>query len=297
MKRILLRILAVLLAIISVLLIAYPFVSNYLMGLNQQSQIVAYENNVKDVTKQEKKAEYKKARQYNRKFRTNVVITDPFDPAYQLPEDVEYEQTLNFGDGIMGSLEIPSINVELPVYHGTSPDVLKKGVGHMQNTSLPVGGKSTHCVFTGHTGIPSSKLFTDLDRLKVGDIFYTHVLGDTRAYKIDSVYVIEPDDTDSLMVYPGKEYVSLITCTPYGINSHRLIVRGERVPYNQEEYSHEWEKNRDSGSIWMQEYKRALIFGIIILVSILFVFVIIRLLIVRVRKKKKEKALAENDVG
>lgn len=289
MKRVLVRFLAVLLGVASVLLIGYPFVSNYLMSLNHESQVVACEENVKQVTEEEKKHEYEKARQYNRKFLSNVVITDPFDPAYQLPEVVEYETTLNFGDGLMGSVEIPAINVNLPIYHGTSEEVLQKGIGHMQNTSLPVGGKSTHCVLTGHTGLPTAKLFTDLDQLEKGDIFYTRILGDVRAYKITKIYVIEPDDTESLIVYQGKDLVSLITCTPYGINSHRLIVRGKRVPYDEAEHNNQTEINRDKESTWMQEYKRALIAGAVILLTILFIFIIIRFIIVKRRKKKEKK--------
>jgi sortase A len=233
-KRIILRIFAVILAIASLLLIAYPFVSNYLMSLNQQSEIVAYEQKVNKITKEEKNEEYKKAMLYNQKFLTNVVITDPFDLDYQLPKDVEYESTLDFGNGVMGAVEIPAINVNLPIYHGTSHEVLQKGIGHMQNTSLPIGGESTHSVLTGHTGIPSAKLFTDLNRLEKGDMFYIHVLGEVRAYKIIKKYIINPNDTNSLKVYNGEDYVSLITCYPYGINSHRLLVRGHRIENTEE---------------------------------------------------------------
>lgn len=288
MKKILLRILATILVIISVCLICYPFISNYLMSLNQDSEILAYQEEVKNVDKSLKEDEYLKARRYNDSFFSKVVITDPFDPNFNLPKDEEYEKILNFGKyGIMGTLEIPTINVKLPIYHGTSEDVLARGVGHLQNTSLPIGGKGSHSVLTGHTGLSTARLFTDINQLEVGDLFFTNVLNDKRAYEVCKVYVIEPNDTDSLMVYPNKDYVSLITCTPYGINTHRLIVRGKRVPYNEEVYQELINSQKPIESTWMKEYRRALMTGGIILIVILIVFVCIRKILNKRRKKSE----------
>lgn len=149
----------------------------------------------------------------------------------------EYEQTIynNMLDplstGMMGYLEIPSIDVHLPIYHGVGEEVLQIGVGHIESSSLPVGGESSHCILSGHRGLPSSRLLTDLDQLKTGDVFYLHVLNQTLAYTVDDIRVVEPQDVESLGVEQGKDYCTLVTCTPYGINTHRLLVRGTRTAY------------------------------------------------------------------
>lgn len=135
------------------------------------------------------------------------------------------------GDGVMGYIQIPRIDVKLPIYHTTSEKVLQKGVGHLQGTSLPIGGKSTHAALSGHRGLPSSNLFTDLDLLEIGDIFYMEVLGNTSAYKIDQIKIVLPTETKDLEIVDGKDYVTLITCTPYSVNTHRLLVRGIRIDY------------------------------------------------------------------
>ncbi len=289
MKKVVIRILAVFFVIASIALICYPFISNYLMERQQESQIVTYNEEVKDVTAERKKAEYEKARQYNLGFSTKVIITDPFDPSFQLPLNIEYDNVLNYtGDGIMGTLEIPVINLELPIYHGTSEEVLLKGVGHLQNTSLPVGGKTSHSILTGHTGLSSAKLFTDLDQIKIGDMFYTNILNDTRAYKVCKIYVIEPDDTESLIVHENKDYISLLTCTPYGVNSHRLVVRGKHIEYNEEEHNKLVDNKPVVDSTWMKEYRRALLIGAEILSGILFVFIVFRIILVLVKKKRSE---------
>jgi sortase A len=146
-----------------------------------------------------------------------------------LDEDT-YNALLNIdGSGIMGYLEVPKIDVRLAIYHGTGEDALENGVGHLEDTSLPVGGSSTHCVLSGHRGLPSAKLFTDLDKLENGDLFYIYILGETLAYEVDQVLVVEPTQVDALKITPGQDYVTLLTCTPYGVNSHRLLVRGHRT--------------------------------------------------------------------
>ena len=135
---------------------------------------------------------------------------------------------------MMGYIRIPVIKVKLPIYHGTSEEVLEKGVGHMEQTSFPIGGESSHTVLSAHTGSPAAELFTNLDQLEEGDLFFLEVLGETLAYQIDQIKVVEPDDIDSLLIEPSKDYATLVTCTPYGINSHRLLVRGERTVYIEE---------------------------------------------------------------
>lgn len=294
MKKILLRLFGVLLIIISLSLICYPFISNYLMGLNQQSEISSYDGKVDDTDEKLLEEEYNKAVEYNKSLLGSVVVTDPFDPNYVPKLDYKYESMLTVGGDIMATIEIPSISLNLPVYHGTNSDILMKGAGHLPQTSLPVGGESTHAVITGHTAMPSAKLFTDLNILELGDKFYIHVLGKTLAYKVVKIYVIEPKDTNSLRVYEGKDYVTLITCTPYGINTHRLLVRGERVPYVENDEKSDEGISKASESTWMREYKKALLAGAVILCVILLVFFLIRRLLKR-RKLRKQNIQSETD--
>lgn len=171
-----------------------------------------------------------RAREYNQTLEGKGV-PDAF--AETTPEeDSDYLSQLSFSeDGVMGYLEIPAISVSLPIYHGTGTESLSKGAGHLQGSALPVGGKSTHCVISAHRGLPSAAMFTDLDQLKEGDHFYLSVLDQTLCYEVDDIRVVEPEETDSLNVVPGEDLVTLVTCTPYGINTQRLLVRGHRVDY------------------------------------------------------------------
>ena len=156
---------------------------------------------------------------------------------YQLREEKKYEELLNIhGTDIMGSLEIPKIQVELPIYHGTEDEVLSNGIGHLEGTSLPIGGENTHSVLTGHRGLPSSKLLVRLDEMKIGDLFFIHTYKEVMAYKVEDIMVVKPEDTAWMEIKGEKDLVSLVTCTPFGINSHRLIVTGHRVDYKEKEY-------------------------------------------------------------
>lgn len=294
MKKILLRSFGVFLIIVSLSLICYPFISNYLMGLNQQGDVISYDGKVDNTDEKLLEEEYNKAVEYNKSLLGSVVVTDPFDPNYVPKLDYKYESMLTVGGDIMATIEIPSISLNLPVYHGTNSDILMKGAGHLPQTSLPVGGESTHAVITGHTAMPSAKLFTDLNILELGDKFYIHVLGKTLAYKVVKIYVIEPKDTNSLRVYEGKDYVTLITCTPYGINTHRLLVRGERVPYVENDEKSDEGISKASESTWMREYKKALLAGAVILCVILLVFFLIRRLL-KHRKIRKQNIQSETD--
>ena len=179
--------------------------------------------------------EIKKAEEYNNELINTVILTDPFDySAYELMGE-KYVETLNVnGDGLIGFVEIPSINVNLPIYHGTSEEVLKKGAGHLENTSLPVGGPSTHSVISAHTAFPTKTFFDYLTDMNEGDVFYLKILNRTLKYKVDQIKVVLPDNVDDLYVEEGKDYCTLLTCTPYSINTHRLLVRGIRVPYEPE---------------------------------------------------------------
>ena len=177
-----------------------------------------------------KEGELEKARAYNSSL-SEAVFPDPFGTGGTLETAGEYEEILNVEKGMMGILEIPCIDVELPIYHGVGEEVLQKGVGHISQTAFPVGGAGNHTVLSTHRGLPDAKLFSDLDEVEPGDTFYIRILGDNLAYEVDQVEVVDPGDVSLLAPEEGEDYVTLLTCTPYGINSHRLLVRGSRVHY------------------------------------------------------------------
>ena len=207
-------------------LLLYPVVGTYLNERSFNDAVSHHEEAVRTLPDDERERMLAEARAYNDSLRGDPV-RDPFVPnsGYAVPGN--YDDVLDVdGTGLMGTVSIPSIGLALPVYHGTSDDVLAHGAGHIPQTSLPVGGAGTHAVLTGHTGLPTARLFTDLERLKEGDVFVIEVLGERRAYAVDDVRVVEPDDVSSIRVDGEREYVTLLTCTPYGVNSHRLLVRG-----------------------------------------------------------------------
>lgn len=251
-------------------LTVYPFVSNYLYEKEQEKIILDMDNTNLEVSSLE--TEREKAEAYNAYLlEENIILTDPFDPeAFAEKSEVPYEEILNpYGNGMMGYLEIPVIDLTLGIYHGTSPHVLEEGVGHLENSSLPIGGESTHSVLSAHTGLPDKKLFTDLVLLEKGDTFYIHVLDEILAYKVDNIEVVTPDDTESLHVVPGEDHVTLVTCTPYGVNSHRLLVRGIRIPYVPEEKAQAEESSFWTGSPWMRQYVMAIMGGILLVALLL----------------------------
>lgn len=211
---------------IGVASILYPSVGNLVATLTAGTAIANYDSEVKNMPKDTISDIFKHAEKFNSDLAGGVI-------------NKEYEKCLNRNDGVMCYLEIPTINVYLPVYYGTSDEVLEKGCGYLENTSLPVGGKSTHSVISGHTGLPNAQMLTDLDRVKLGDVFYIHVLNQILAYRIDDIHSVLPDETDRLGITRGEDYVTLLTCTPYGINDKRLLVRGTRIPYSPEEKTEE----------------------------------------------------------
>lgn len=216
---------------LSVLL--YPTISNYLYEKNSGRVITSYDEKAVQISESERQEMLEQARQYNEEMLGNIELLDPFSPVKR-EVDKRYQSLLNVdGNGMMGYIRIPKIQVELPIYHGTEEKVLQSGVGHFRGTSLPIGGESTHAVLTGHRGLPSKMLFTDLDELEQGDIFYICILGETLAYQVDQILTVLPEDTDALNIITGKDYVTLVTCTPYAVNTHRLLVRGTRIPYEE----------------------------------------------------------------
>lgn len=218
-------ILLVLLLLVGLSLLLYPYVSNYWNSLHQTRAIAAYAEAVAKLDKDQYTEILSAAQAYNASLlgRDN---TQPLDG----DRKEEYERLLDVsGLGIMGYIEIPCIDCSLPIYHGADESVLQVAVGHMEWSSLPVGGESTHCVLSGHRGLPSAKLFTNLDKLQTGDTFILRVLDETLTYEVDQILIVEPQETGSLRIEEGKDYCTLVTCTPYGINTHRLLVRGHRV--------------------------------------------------------------------
>jgi sortase A len=213
---------------LSVLL--YPWFAQHYAQQSMKQAASDYDQTVAGMKKEQLEAEYRKARAYNEAV-SGKVIQDPFIPGSGTVLPKEYSHTLNVdGTGLMATLSVPSLKLELPVYHGAGEDSLQRGVGHLPTTALPVGGLGTHCVLAGHRGLPTKALFTDLDKLKRGDQFTLNTLGHILAYEVDQISVVTPDDTSLLQPTRGRDYVTLLTCTPYAINSHRLLVRGHRVP-------------------------------------------------------------------
>lgn len=210
--------------------ITYPFISDAINQSKERSVIEASVVEVQNTDEATLAAEREKAVTYNQQLLDGrAVVTDPFDPDAERPTDEDYDNVLNLsGDGVMATINIPKIHVELPIYHTTDTDVLEHGVGHLEGTSVPIGGESTHCVLSGHTGLPSMKIFDNLDQLEVGDYFVISVLGEDHAYRVTSVEVVLPDETDSLVIEQGRDLCTLVTCTPYGVNTHRLLVHAER---------------------------------------------------------------------
>ena len=254
-------------------LLLYPFVANQWNNYRQKQLISGYEQVVSEKEAAEGidyDAERKKAEDYNEAL-LPCVLPDSFALAESSGVDPVYMNTLNIaGDEMMGSVEIPKINIKIPIYHTTEEDVLNKGAGHLEGSSLPVGGANTHAVISAHRGLPSASLFTDLDQMKAGDHFLLHVLDETLCYEVDKISVVKPEDTSALAVEDGQDLVTLLTCTPYGVNTERLLVRGHRVPYVEEEVKEE--KTVLSGSSLHTNYLLWVFVGLS--VTALFIFVL-----------------------
>ena len=215
----------VLLLLAGVSLLLYPSLSDYWNSMHQTRAIASYAETVSQLDTAQYDEMWKAAQDYNRSLaqrETAFALTDEQKAAYESLLDVS-------GLGVMGYIEIPGIDCSLPIYHGTEESVLQVAVGHLEWSSLPVGGEGTHCVLSGHRGIPSAKLFTNLDKLAVGDTFLLRVLDEVLTYEVDQILIVEPEQVDALGIVPGEDYCTLVTCTPYGINTHRLLVRGHRV--------------------------------------------------------------------
>lgn len=255
----------------SLVMMFYPWISNFVNQHQADITVDNYKKKEKSLSEEQKEEMWKKAQMYNADLAENQVeLTDPFvESKSAIKSGLIYNNLLNIDkSGMMCYLEIPCINVNLPVFHGTAASTLERGIGHLEGSSLPVGGKSTHAVLTGHTGLNNAKLFTDLTEVKEGDLFFLHTLGKDLAYRVIEIEVVLPEETQDLLIRKGKDLVTLITCTPYGVNSHRLFVTGIRTKYTPEEKENA-KDDRSKDSQWMNEYKKAAIIGLAIALAMI----------------------------
>ena len=281
------KIVIILIFLAGLSLLLYPFIANQWNNHRQKQLIGNYESVISDKEAAgniDYAAEMKKAEAYNDALLPSI-LSDSFAVADASTEtDSSYEDSLNIaGDGMMGIVEIPKIAIKLPIYHGTGDEVLQKAAGHLEGSSLPIGGESTHAVISAHRGLPSASLFTDLDQLEIGDHFLIHVLDETLCYEVDQILVVDPEDTSALAVEDGEDLVTLLTCTQYGVNTQRLMVRGHRVPYEEQAVADE--QTPLSGLSLHTNYLLWVVVGIVITgVFILILFI---------REKKLQKKAAK----
>lgn len=290
MKRKISGILFGLMFLLGFAILIYPTVSNQWNTYRQNQLISSYEELIGKMAEEDFTKEWEKANAFNDTIIHNNIFGDVFGENGDDIKNTEYWQILNVGnDGVMGYVSIPKINVKLSIYHGTADDVLQTGIGHLNGTKLPIGGESTHSVLAAHRGLPSARLFTDIDQLERGDMFYVHVLDETLAYQVDQILdMVDKDDNETLQkalqIEEGQDYVTLFTCTPYGVNSHRLLVRGTRVPYNGEEEIESTAAESMLKSI-QNDYMIYLILGL----SVTLLVILLMKFLIKPGKKKHKK--------
>lgn len=274
-------IIRLLVLVVAFAVLLYPTVSSYVNEKNGSKVVSNYDAESVRLSNAEKEKMLEDARAYNKEMLSNIDLIDPFSQG-EKSLDARYESLLNIdGSGMMGYIRIPKIKVEIPIYHGTSESVLQAGVGHFWGTSLPVGGESTHTVLTGHRGLPTKTLFTNMDKLVEGDVFYIKVLDETLAYKVDQILTVLPEETEALSIVPEQDYATLVTCTPYAINTHRLLVRGHRIPYKE---AVKIEKNTSTG-IELSFTTKVLI----VTLGIIFIGLVIAMLYSLYDKRRRKK--------
>ena len=290
MKKIAYRILIVVILLAGLSLLLYPFVANEWNTYRQERLISSYETTVSErdaAGEIDYTTEWEKARAYNDALLPSI-LPDSFAIAEASEEDEEYMSALNLaGDGIMGTVEIPKIGITLPIYHTTDEKVLEQAAGHLEGSSLPVGGESTHAVISAHRGLPSAALFTDLDRLAIGDHFLIHVLDETLCYEVDQILTVEPDETSALAVEDGEDLVTLLTCTPYGVNTHRLLVRGHRTAYEEDVVEAE------ETPLAMVSVHTSYLLWVCVGLAVTLIFIVILYLMDRRRRKARQKERKE----
>lgn len=283
------RLARLLVILLGIGILVYPSLSEYLSELNGSRATASYDDSVLQMEQAHLDDLLAQAQEYNRQLAQVSAGQVPQSDADGNPITPEsYWDLLNVDSaGMMGYIEIPKLSTTIPIYHGTSEAVLQVGIGHLQNTSLPVGGESTHAALSGHRGLPTRSLFTDLDKMEIGDRFYITILNETLCYTVDQILTVLPSEMETLAIEEGRDYVTLITCTPYGINSHRLLVRGVRTPYDPQQHQAEKE---DVLPLWQRmpmQYRHMLI-GAAVLVLVLFLRGLI-LLIFKFRKRRRQR--------
>lgn len=229
------KIIAVIMLITGIAFVLYPIIGNIVNVMKQNAVQDEYNAMVYQLNTETKTQLKEEAAEYNKKLakgQLDIISTDEDTIDKNYDDGSGYTAALNAGNDVLAIIKIPKIDIELPIYRGTNAETLEQGIGHLRNTSLPVGGESSHCVLTGHTGLPRSMLFTDLNKLEYGDMFYIQFIDEIHAYKVDQIKIVEPYDSSDLGIIDGKDYITLLTCYPYGINSHRLLVRGERTAFD-----------------------------------------------------------------
>ncbi len=262
--------------VVGVCVLLYPTFASWWNGQRQSRAVATYEQAVEQMPQTDYSELYEAAKAYNEKlYRMGSADTIP------RPDLIEgYEDALRVsGTSVMGYVTIDKINVNLPIYHGTSDSSLSAGAGHLEGTSLPIGGENTHCVISGHRGLPSARMFTDLDKLDIGDTFQLHVLGDTLAYEIDQIVTVLPTEIEELYIHKGEDLCTLMTCTPYGINTHRLLLRGHRIPYEEEE-------EETAATASSNGSNRIIIIIVIVAGAVILIFLLSQLLVTLAQKKK-----------
>ena len=275
---------------------SYPLVSSVINNIDSRNNVEEYTKTTKQMSSEETLEMFKRAEEYNQSLTNNVIITDPFDEKAYKKIGANYENALNVdGNGLIGYIDIPKINVYLPIYHGTTDKILAKGAGHLQNTSLPVGGESTHSVISAHTAYPGETFFDYLTDMQEGDEFYVHVLDRVLKYEVDSIKVVLPEETDDLRVIRGEDHVTLLTCTPYSINTHRLLVRGKRVAYDDSKYITTGASAASFGGdgIFFLGYK--IPYPVAALIVVGFVALVVIIVIISLRRSKKKKRYTDNN--
>ena len=285
------KLIRIVIVLIGIGILVYPSLSEFLMERNSSRAIAVYDDTVSKMQAEKINALFEEAESYNKRLAVSTGYEKPPVNAEGKPITPEsYHSILNLeNNGMMGYITIPKINETIRIFHGTEEAVLQVGAGHLESTSFPVGGADTHAVLSGHRGLPSANLFTDLDRLEKGDVFYIKILNRTFCYKIDRIVTVLPNDTTELAIQKGKDYVTLVTCTPYGVNSHRLLVRGERTDFDETQDIPVYHSTVELGTFWSRlpvQYRHMLIgVGAIIVFLILWT---LGKFIIRTVKKRRE---------
>ena len=273
-----------LLLLLGVGLVTYPMISSYYTARHQSQVSVQFQVDLEDMPQAEIHANWAVAERYNRELAAGTLLR------YTTEDGISYEEILDVtGTGMMGYVEIPSIDVMLPIYHGTGEDSLSQGAGHMPNSSFPIGGEGTHAVISAHSAMPTARMFTDLDQLNVGDQFSIHVLDEVLVYEVDRIVTVLPTEIEYLKIEPEGDYVTLLTCVPYGVNTHRLLVRGHRVEGEAEQgfSAQSSRKEVAAKSTWQEKYWQGILTGLGSFLGVALLFILTRWMVKRILRKKR----------